>query len=125
MDTFTFFIYFIIFVKFVFIGAKMMEKMVEHQIKNTKNSKEKVKLANQLVQLVYISDRAEFIFIISMSLLLIYIFNPRNPKLTKINTETSVLLFLYGIIVLITAHWDTFFHQPAVLTYIQSILTRQ
>ena len=124
MDTFTFFIYFIVFVKFIFIGAKMMEKVVEHQLKNTKDAKEKGKLTKQMVQLVYISDRAEFVFIISMSLLLIYIFNPKNPKLTKINTETSILLFLYGIIVLITAHWDTFFHQPAILTYIQSILKR-
>jgi hypothetical protein len=44
-------------------------------------------------------------FIISMSILLIYHFNPRFSK-TPINEETSLLFFLFGWIIILTAKWS-------------------
>jgi hypothetical protein len=41
-------------------------------------------------------------FKVLMSLLLIYLFNPRNDRSILIDYETKLLLFLFGIILLIT-----------------------
>ena len=49
----------------------------------------------------------EFLFVFLMSLLLLYVFNPRNH--VHINYETKLLFFLLGIILLITAKYGIFF----------------
>jgi hypothetical protein len=51
----------------------------------------------------------EFIFIFFMSLLLIYLFNPRINRVYIIDYETRLLLFLFGIILIISADWEKFF----------------
>jgi hypothetical protein len=51
----------------------------------------------------------EFIFIFFMSLLLIYLFNPRINRVYIIDYETRLLLFLFGIILIISADWEQFF----------------
>ena len=48
-------------------------------------------------------DKVETIFFISMAILLIYMFNPYIPH-TAI-TEEKQLLFLFGVIILITTKW--------------------
>ena len=50
----------------------------------------------------------EFIFIFSMSLLLIYLFNPRINRLYMVDTETRLLLYLFGFILIISADWEKF-----------------
>jgi hypothetical protein len=51
----------------------------------------------------------EFIFIFFMSLLLIYLFNPRINRVYIIDFESRLLLFLFGIILIISADWEKFF----------------
>jgi hypothetical protein len=58
--------------------------------------------------IVYWKERVEFIFVLLMSVLLIYLFNPRNDKSVLINNETKWLLYLFGFVLLITAKWNTF-----------------
>jgi hypothetical protein len=48
-------------------------------------------------------DKVEAIFFISMAILLIYIFNPYIPHTAII--EEKRLLFLFGIVILITTQW--------------------
>jgi hypothetical protein len=62
-------------------------------------------------KLVYWKERTEFIFIASMSLLLIYYFRPGHLK--PITSESAMLFFLFGWILLITAKWDLFFKEAA------------
>ena len=50
----------------------------------------------------------EFIFIFFMSLLLIYLFNPRINRLYMVDTETRLLLYLFGFILIISADWEKF-----------------
>jgi len=71
-------------------------------------------------------QRIEFIFVVCMALLLIYIFNPYSNTIYKLmkEKETKVLLFLFGIILLVTAHWKIFFQESPTLKYIQTILGR-
>lgn len=59
-------------------------------------------------KILYWKERLEFIFIVLMSCLLIYIFNPRVDKSILIDKETKILLYLFGFVLLITAKWDIF-----------------
>jgi|Laugresubdmm15sn_1035100.scaffolds.fasta_scaffold00015_60 hypothetical protein len=45
-------------------------------------------------------ERTEFIFILSMTILLLYLFYPRKTPIT-INRETNLLLFIYGCILIV------------------------
>ena len=74
--------------------------------KNETNGKEE-KEEKTDVKLVYWKERTEFIFVICMSLLLIYYFRPGHMK--PIDSETSLLFFLFGWILIITAKWSDFF----------------
>lgn len=58
--------------------------------------------------------RVEFIFIILMSMLLIYLFNPRVNRLNMIDSETKLLLFLFGFVLLLTADWEQFFQDSKI-----------
>ena len=92
-------IFFIILVKIVFIISAIGHIYFSHStIKQAKHIDDK---------LIYFKERTEFIFIISMSILLIYHFNPRFSK-TPINSETSLLFFLFGWILILTAKWSLF-----------------
>lgn len=71
---------------------------------------------------VYWKERFEFIFIFLMSLLIIYLFNPRYNKSVLINNEIKILLYLFGFILLISAKWETFFHESKWFKYIKEIL---
>jgi hypothetical protein len=94
-----YFLFFIIFVKIVFVISAIGHLILSHSTNDR---------AEQLdPKLIYWKERTEFIFIISMSILLIYHFNPRLPK-KPINTETSLLFFLFGCVLLITAKWSLF-----------------
>jgi len=55
-------------------------------------------------------NRIEFIFIFLMSLLLIYLFNPRINRIYMIDTETRLLLYLFGFILIISADWENFLY---------------
>lgn len=102
------FVLFIIFIKVVFVLTAIGHVILTHMPakkdangSNNKDAKEKD------AKLVYWKERTEFIFIASMSILLIYYFNPRSMKpLTK---EVTILFFLFGWILLITAKWGIFF----------------
>ena len=50
----------------------------------------------------------EFIYILLVGLLLIFLFNPFFPKTNMINKETKIILFITGIILTIRAKWYVF-----------------
>lgn len=67
----------------------------------------------------YWKERFEFIFIATMALLLIYLFNPRKNRITMIDYETSLLLYLFGFVLIITAKWDLFFKESPIMKKFQ------
>jgi hypothetical protein len=69
--------------------------------------------------ILFWKERVEFVFIVLMSFLLIYLFSPRTNRLDMITHETKLLLFLFGFILVITAKWSTFFEESAVFKDIQ------
>ena len=61
----------------------------------------------------------EFLFAVLMSILLIIYFNPITKNKPEINHESKLLLFAYGIIVLLNADWEIFFKDSVILKKFQ------
>lgn len=70
--------------------------------------------------ILYWKHRFEFIFIVGMALLLIYLFNPMKNRTTMIDYETTLLLYLFGFLLIITAKWGLFFTESPILKKIQA-----
>ena len=70
--------------------------------------------------IIYWKERIEFVFIILMAILLIYVFNPRMPHTNLLNYEVKLLFYLFGIILIITADWGIFIHESKWFKYVQS-----
>jgi hypothetical protein len=68
----------------------------------------------------YWKERFEFIFILLMATLLIYLFSPGKERTVMIDGETKVLLYLFGVVLLITSNWADFFHEAEWFQYLQN-----
>lgn len=93
------FIIFVIIIKLCFIILALTHAYLKAKKRENTELNKKV---------VFWKDRLEFIFILSMSLLLIYIFNPRYDRHNFIDYETKLLFYLFGFVLIITAKWDIF-----------------
>jgi len=94
------FVYFIFFIKIVFLILIIVGKVTLH--KKNEATYEKV---------MKWKDKFENIFLLCVSLLCIYIFFPRRKIPLVISKETQFLLFVYGIVVLIELISDSAFVQ--------------
>jgi len=103
-STLDFFIVFIIFIKLVFVFSAIGHLVLTHLPSNVTN-----KIGVSDAKLIYWKERTEFIFIVSMSVLLIYHFRPGHLK--PISTESSLLFFLFGCVLIITSKWELFFKE--------------
>ncbi len=74
------------------------------------------------MKIEYWKERVEFVFIALMSFMLIYLFYPRSTKPIIIDYETKLLLFIYGIIILIGAKWEIFIKESPVFKKIQTVV---
>ena len=73
-------------------------------------------------KIVYWKVRVEFTFNILMSLLLIFLFNPYTDKTILIDHETKTLVFIFGIIIFISAKWSEFIDKPVWFQTLQEIV---
>jgi len=92
-----YYIFLIVIIKIIFWFSVIGNLFISFLI-NTNNTR----IDNYLLHLKEIT---EFIFIICMSILLIYYFNPFLPK-QPIQKESSSLFFLFGCILIITSKWN-------------------
>lgn len=90
-----YFLFFIIIFKLGFIFSSLGNVVASHYNANKINN-----------NLLYWKKRTEFMFVVSMAILLIIVFNPY--KNVPIDENSSDLFFLFGIILLITANWNLF-----------------
>ena len=58
----------------------------------------------------------------STLILLTYLFNPKFNRENLINSETKVLLFLFGFILVFTAKWNIFIEESKWFTDVKQIL---
>ena len=75
---------------------------------NTNNNTNNANNLKTQQRVEYLRSSCEFIVTILISCLLIYLFNPLYPKLYLIDKETKIVLFLFGIILLLTSKWSDF-----------------
>ena len=116
MTYFHYYIYLIIFVKISFVVLAISHFYLKSKGEADSDLNKKV---------VYWQHRVEFIFEMLMAFLLIYLFNPRHDHKTLIDKHVKVLLYLFGIILLITAKWSTFFEESAWFKDLQKIIGEQ
>ena len=114
MNYFHAYIYLIIFIKITFVLMSITHLYLKSTGKEDSDLDKKI---------VFIKEKFEFVFIVLMSLLLIYLFNPRhNNRNNLIDRETKLLLYLFGFILLITADWKEFIYESKWFKYLQQIL---
>ena len=100
-------------IKFIFLFSAIGHIFFSHYKKYSEKSQKKDK---QFMRLKEITD---FIFVISMSLLLIFIFNPWYKHQIYISKEIAILFYLFGIILIITANWSIIFEEPEWFKHIK------
>ena len=95
-----------IFIKLIFISSYLLYYMSYHIDKSDKiNINIEKDVINDFYKWKY---RSEFIFQIIIALLIIIIFNPWYNNLRFINSEIIMLLFIFAILLIITANWNEF-----------------
>ena len=108
------FVVFIIVVKVFFVIFAAIELYYKFE-KKTDSSWSKWAL--------YWKERTEFIFIVSMAILCIVLFNPFSRGVLVIDHHVRILLFVYGFIILITSNWKNIFGEmPPWFTNLQNLL---
>ena len=116
MNYFDIYIAIIFIVKILFIILASYRLYVMHK---------KPSDAKLLKTVEFWKERAEFVFITLMSILLVYIFYPRANRLNMIDKETKLLLYLFGFVLLLTENWSKFFHEASWFKNLQYILGRK
>ena len=109
-----FFLFFIIIIKIIFALSAVSYVIITH----SQNYNLKQELGPKLV---YWKQRTEFVFIASMSILLIYYFKPGKNR-QSIDQETSFLFFLFGLILLFTADWNLFITEAPWYKFLVGLL---
>jgi len=56
-----------------------------------------------------LKDKSEFMYQITVALLIIIIFNPWYNNMKFISKEITILFFIFGIIIIISSDWNHFF----------------
>ena len=104
------YISFAFFVKIVFIILAVIHIFLK--VNGKENSSLDIKIK-------YWKERVEFLFVIIMSLLIIYLFTPKTNNTALIDKETKLLFYLFGFVLFITAKWEDFFHESKWIYFLQ------
>jgi hypothetical protein len=113
MSWYSKYIILVILVKVVFVVLAVSHLVIKVKGKAESETDKKI---------IFWKERMEFIFIFLMSLLLIYLFNPRANRYANLDYETRILLYLFGFILLITAKWGAFIHENPLFKKFQGVV---
>lgn len=102
MNILTNYVRFTLLLRFLFIVFAFMAFRTEAKLKNNPSD---MYLVKEHKQYIYIRNHLELLFKFCIALLLIYLFNPMRKEIIPIGFETRVLLYLFGILILLTADW--------------------
>lgn len=117
MDKYTMYIYLIFAIKIIFIVLALANKyFIAKKKTNTPIA----------ISVSYWKARVDFIFTILMAGLLVYLFYPQqNIPSVIISGETKLLMFLFGVILIITANWSSFFTEAIWFQDLQQIISQR
>ena len=101
MDLLNIYVILIFIVKLIFLYFLIAEAISKSKLKkdnSSQNMKEYEKKAHD-------KERVEMLFTLLMSILLIYVFYPRRKIPIVLNGEMRVLLFVFGIVLILSSNW--------------------
>jgi hypothetical protein len=102
------FIILVIIIKLIFIIFAILTKYYKYKIEHS--SKSEISYYTTYYNWSnYWKERLETFFLICMGFICIIVFNPFYGYRFIIDEETRILLFLFGIIILITCNWQILF----------------
>jgi len=108
-----FYILFVIIIKVIFILIAIFYFVSSHDYNNPN-------IFTLSPTLLYWKKRVEFVFVVSMALLLIICFRPGST--VRLTEETKILFFVYGLVLFITSNWDIFIYEAPWYKNIINIL---
>ena len=104
------FIILVIIIKVIFVVFAILTKYYKYKIEHSNKSESEISYyTKQYKWSSYWKERLETIFLICMGFICIIVFNPFYGYRFIIDEETRILLFLFGIIILITCNWQALF----------------
>jgi len=103
--TYDYFVYFIILVKVIYLALVVSLLYLKFKSHGSHSNFQR----DEVQKITYWKERVELIFIVNMSILLIYLFYPWREKVMIIDDKARVLLFAYGIIILFAGKWANVF----------------
>ena len=95
-------VYFIIGIKLLFYSSAIATVFCKHYKPESDLSQKFYTFFS------YLREKTEFMYFISMAILLIIIFNPSHNHKKYINKEMGILFWLFGFIIIITSKWTLF-----------------
>jgi len=78
--------------------------------------------SSSMLYLSHWQESSEFFFILNIGVILLYVFYPFREKPVLVGSETRLLLFVFGIIIIITNKWDLFFKENKWFYYFQRFI---
>ena len=100
------FIILVIILKIIFVIFAILTKYYKYKLDHHSTKSEISYYTKQYNWSNYWKDRIETIFKICMGFICIIVFNPFYGYRFIIDEETRILLFLFGIIILVTTNWN-------------------
>ena len=107
MTPYRIFIYFIIVLKVLFLLCLLTTLFLKHKIKKGGDPKDVAKDVVEMEKYSKMKNTFEFAFQVCMSGVIIYHFYPKWNIRPTIDFETGLLIFVYGIIVLLGLNWGS------------------
>jgi len=104
MKGYDYFVIFIVVVKALYVSLALYLfylKEMWHGNREGSGAKE----METISRVSYWKERVELVFIVNMSILLVYLFYPWREKPLPIDRDARSLLFAYGIVILFAAKW--------------------
>lgn len=99
------------YITFIFIVKIVFLILAVTHVYLKAKGKDKTELDNEIL---FWKERIEFVFVLLMSILLMYTFFPRRQIPIPIDYEMKVLFFLFGLILIITAKWEVFIEESPI-----------
>lgn len=128
MDYLSIYVKFTFIIKILFMILAFYSLYLKHKYlkEYTKEPTSSIKTNDEILfkynNAIFWKDRVEFIFVSLMSFLLLYLFIPFKKHEMNINYEIKLLLFLFGIILIINANWKLFFNTSPIYNEFQFVV---
>ena len=109
---FQIFLTFIVVIKFFFLYFAI--RQLYFRFKTYKDPKNKVFQKNLETVKIY-KNQTDFVFMISMAFLFIFLFNPWKNNDKYLDQHSKYLMYVFGFVILFTSDWNLFISDSLLL----------